>query len=189
MSWAPPDFLKEAAQEAIGNDITAHHYSHPRGRPALRQAISKHYSPEFPHTLDPETEILVSAGANEGMYATLLAFLNAGDEVICIEPFFDQYSSSIIFNGGTPVYVPLHPPQEGQGGKQKTGQDWTVDFEELRAAISPKTKVLILNTPHNPVGKVFTRAELEQFAALSKEFNFLILADEVVGLPPFVFLF
>ncbi|CDZ96359.1 1-aminocyclopropane-1-carboxylate synthase, and related proteins [Phaffia rhodozyma] len=184
MSWAPPDFLKKAAEDIVENDVMAHHYSPARGRPSLRQAISDHYSSDFQRQLNPETEILVTAGANEGMYATLLAFLNQGDEVICIEPFFDQYTASIIFNGGKPVYVPLHPPKEQANaesgpGKVSQGSDWTVDFDELRAAITPKTKVLIINTPHNPVGKVFTRQELEQFGALAKEFNFLILSDEV----------
>ena len=86
-----------------------------------------------------------------------------------------------IFNGGVPVYVPLHPPKAGQAGAKYTGADWVVDFDELRAAITPKTKIIILNTPHNPVGKVFTRKELEQFAEVAIKNNILVLADEVVS--------
>ncbi|KAL7416880.1 pyridoxal phosphate-dependent transferase [Mrakia frigida] len=183
MSWAPPDFILEAANDAISNNVMANHYSPARGRPRLRNAIASHYSKEFTHLgqkgLDPETEILVTAGANEGMYAALLAYLNPGDEVICIEPFFDQYTASIIFNGGVPVYVPLHPPPAGQTGAKPTGKDWRVDFDELRAAITPKTKVIILNTPHNPVGKMFNRSELEQFAKVAIDNNLLVLSDEV----------
>jgi len=93
------------------------------------------------------------------------------------EPFFDQYLPSITFNGGVPVYVPLHPPAETT--TSPSSADWTIDFDELRRAITPKTKMIIVNTPHNPVGKVFTREELEKIAALSQEFNLLVMSDEV----------
>lgn len=102
--------------------------------------------------------------------------MEPGEEVILFEPFFDQYFASIHFQGAKPVFVPLHPPQ-GEG--VKSGADWTIDFDELRAAFGPKTKAIIVNTPHNPVGKVFTREELTKIADLCKEFNVLCLADEV----------
>lgn len=112
------------------------------------------------------------------------------------EPFFDQYLASVTFNGGRPVYVPLHPPPADKF--EVSGEDWTINFDELRlvvlslhvygllsmysrAAITPKTKVIMVNTPHNPVGKVFTRKELEAIAALAEEFNLLIISDEVVS--------
>jgi len=112
-----------------------------------------------------------------------------------LEPFFDQYLPSVTFNGGKPVYVPLHPPSHDI--PKPTSNDWTINFEELRsasrlffevlcrtcpcrAAITPRTKMIIVNTPHNPVGKVFTRDELEKIAALAVEFNLLVMADEVV---------
>jgi kynurenine aminotransferase len=97
--------------------------------------------------------------------------------VICIEPFFDQYFATIAFNGATPVFVPLHPPQ-GDSGKT-SGADWTLDFDEYRAAFTSKTKAVIINTPHNPVGKVFTRAELEELAKICIEKDVLVIADEV----------
>jgi len=93
------------------------------------------------------------------------------------EPYFDQYLPSITFNGGVPVYVPLHPPSHDQASP--TSDDWILDFDELRRAITPKTKMIIVNTPHNPVGKVFTRRELENIAKLAQEFNLLVMADEV----------
>ena len=103
------------------------------------------------------------------------------------EPFFDQYLPSVTFNGGKPVYVPLHPPSRDK--EHTSSNDWTIDFDELRAAITPRTKMIVVNTPHNPVGKVFTRAELEKIAALAEEFNLLVMSDEVVRPPllPFEF--
>ena len=109
----------------------------------------------------------------------LTAFLEVGDEVIMFEPFFDQYLPSVTFNGGKPVYVPLHPPPASHEIRS-TSNDWTIDFDELRRAITPRTKMLIVNTPHNPVGKVFSREELEKIAALAIEHNFIVMSDEVV---------
>ncbi|KAI0033768.1 PLP-dependent transferase [Vararia minispora EC-137] len=176
MNFAPPKWVTESAEEAL-HTIAANHYSHPRGRLRLRQAIKDHYGPQFNRDLDIEKEILVTSGANEGMYSAWLAFLELGDEVILFEPFFDQYLASITFNGGKPVYVPLHPPSHDK--QFSTSNEWTIDFDELRAAITPRTKMIIVNTPHNPVGKVFTREELEGIAALAEEFNLLIMSDEV----------
>lgn len=186
MNWNPPEWVRNASQKAMNNDVMSNHYSHPRGRPRLLKAISKHYSPQFENLvrenreLKPE-EIVVTAGANEGMYATLLAFLNQGDEVICIEPFFDQYLASIIFNGGKPIYVPLHPPEAPADGSfaKRTGADWKLDLDEFDAAFTSKTKVVILNTPHNPSGKCFTREELTAISEICIKHDVLVLADEV----------
>lgn len=117
------------------------------------------------------------------------------------EPFFDQYLPSVTFNGGKPVYVPLHPPAHSK--ENTTSDDWKIDFEELRCvilpslavnrvfmstvyrrAVTPRTKMIIVNTPHNPVGKVFTREELERIADIANEFNLLVMSDEVVRLNP-----
>ncbi|KAI0796560.1 PLP-dependent transferase [Abortiporus biennis] len=175
MNFSPPQWIKDAAETALGS-VAANHYSHPRGRPRLRQALKKFYDPLFKRDLDVESEILVTSGANEGQYSVFVAFLEQGDEVILFEPFFDQYLPSVTFNGGIPVYVPLHPDRS----KRKiTGDDWKIDFDELRRAITPKTKMIVINTPHNPVGKVFTRQELEGIAALAEEFNLLVMCDEV----------
>ena len=111
-----------------------------------------------------------------GMFAAMTAHLEPGEEVILIEPYFDQYFAPIHFLGAKPVFVPLHPPT-GKG--IKPGSAWTLDFDELRAAFTSRTKLIIVNTPHNPVGKVFTRDELEKIAEICIEKNVLVLADEV----------
>ncbi|KAF7332130.1 Aminotran-1-2 domain-containing protein [Mycena kentingensis (nom. inval.)] len=176
MNFAPPNWVKEAASKAI-QGVGENHYSHPKGRIRLRQALKSHYDPLFNRSLDVETDILVTSGANEGQYSVFVAFLEVGDEVILFEPFFDQYLPSITFNGGKPVYVPLHPPKGAR--KAHTSNEWTIDLEELRAAITPRTKMIVVNTPHNPVGKVFSRTELEGIAALAEEFNLIVMSDEV----------
>jgi len=176
MNFAPPKWVTEAAEQAL-NTVAPNHYSHPRGRIRLREAIKSFYGPQFNRNLDVESEILITSGANEGQYAVFTAFLEQGDEVIMFEPFFDQYLPSITFNGGKPVYVPLHPPKASI--KNQKSNDWTVDIQELRRAITPRTKMIIINTPHNPVGKVFTKTELEAIAGIAEEFNLLVMADEV----------
>lgn len=181
MNWAPPAWLRELSHESMDNDVMSNHYAHPRGRPRLLKAISKHYSASFENLAAEgrelvNEEIVVTAGANGGTYAALCAHLQPGDEVICFEPFFDQYFATIHFNTGIPKFVPLQPPT-GKG--IKSCDEWTIDFDLLRAAFGPKTKAIIVNTPHNPVGKVFTREELEKIAELCIEFNVLCLADEV----------
>ncbi|KAF8897418.1 pyridoxal phosphate-dependent transferase [Infundibulicybe gibba] len=176
MNFAPPQWVTDAAEQAL-HTVAPNHYSHPKGRIRLRNAIKSFYSPLFGRELDVESEILVTSGANEGQYSVFTAFLEHGDEVIMFEPFFDQYLPSVTFNGGKPVYVPLHPPS-GNIAKP-TSNDWTIDIDELRRAITPRAKMIIVNTPHNPVGKVFTRQELEAIAAIAEEFNLLVMSDEV----------
>ncbi|KAI0939718.1 hypothetical protein AcV5_001042 [Taiwanofungus camphoratus] len=176
MNFAPPAWVKEAGEEAL-NAVASNHYSHPKGRMRLREAIKNYYGPKFDRELDVESEILVTSGANEGQYSVFVAFLEQGDEVIMFEPFFDQYLPSITFNGGKPVYVPLHPPDATKD--KPTSNDWTIDFDELKRAISPRTKMIIVNTPHNPVGKVYNRQELEKIAALAEEHNLIVMSDEV----------
>ncbi|KAF8332076.1 pyridoxal phosphate-dependent transferase [Cantharellus anzutake] len=188
MNWAPPEYIQEAAKKSI-EAIETNHYSIPKGRIRLRQAISKHYcewisisfglsSPSFKRTINPDTEIVVTSGANEGIYAFELAFLRDGDEVILFEPFFDQYICNTTFNGGVPVYVPLHPPAHSKHTSVKASE-WKIDFDEVRAAITPKTKAIFVNTPHNPIGKVFDTEELLKIGKIAEEFNLIILADEV----------
>ncbi|KAJ7591177.1 1-aminocyclopropane-1-carboxylate synthase 1 [Mycena floridula] len=170
MNFPPPDFVKKAAEEAL-NNVMANHYSHPKGRIRLREALKSFYEPQFHRTLDVETELLAS------QYSVFTAFLEQGDEVIMFEPFFDQYLPSVTFNGGKPVYVPLHPPAHDK--MNTTSNDWTIDLAELKRAVTPRTKMIIVNTPHNPVGKVFTREELEGIAAIAEEANLLVMSDEV----------
>ncbi|OBZ89446.1 putative aminotransferase C6B12.04c [Choanephora cucurbitarum] len=177
MNFAPPSVVQAAAKEAL-ETVEANHYSHPKGRIRLRQAIAASYGKELNRELDPETEILVSAGANEGMFATFAGFLDDGDEVICMEPFFDQYIPNITMNGGKPVYVPLRPPSDASD-RVVSSHEWKLDVNELRSKITSRTKIIVVNTPHNPVGKVFDEDELRAIGQVAEEHNLIILSDEV----------
>ncbi|KAF9942201.1 hypothetical protein BGZ65_007733 [Modicella reniformis] len=176
MNFPPPDFVIEAGREALlRNDCNQ--YSHPMGRPRLRNALAKSYGPLFERTLDPNTEIVVTAGANEGIFSIFAGYLDQGSEVILMEPFFDQYISNITMNGGVPVYCPIRP--KGDTSKDMSASEWKVDIQELESKITPRSKIIVLNTPHNPIGKIFSREELEEIGALATKYNLLIISDEV----------
>ncbi|KAH6613460.1 pyridoxal phosphate-dependent transferase [Chaetomium tenue] len=175
--YNPPDFILDAAKDAL-NRVDCNQYSPTKGRPRLRKAISEAYAPFWGRKLDPETEITITTGANEGMLSAFMAFIEPGDEVIIFEPFFDQYISNIEMPGGKIVYVPMHPPKEG-AVKTLSAGEWTIDFDELERAITPRTKMMVLNTPHNPIGKVFSREELQKIADLCLKHQIIILSDEV----------
>jgi aminotransferase len=117
--------------------------------------------------VDPDTEITVTCGATEAMAATFMALIDPGDEVIILEPFYENYGPDAVLAGARPVFVPLIAP------------DWHLDIERLAAAITPRTRALVLNTPHNPTGKVFTRAEVSAIAVLAERHNFLVITDEI----------
>lgn len=176
-SYSPPDFAIAAAKKALDNPML-NQYAPTRGLLSLRKALADSYSPFFDRQLNPETEIVVTAGANEGMYCAFTAFLEPGDEVIVFEPFFDQYIPNIQFPGGVVRYVPLHPPKDGDF-KTTNASEWAVDFEELEKTFNEKTKIIVLNTPQNPTGKVFSREELERIGALAVKHNVIIISDEV----------
>ncbi|POY76012.1 hypothetical protein BMF94_0735 [Rhodotorula taiwanensis] len=182
MNWAPPQFVQDAHADAL-KQVQANHYQLPRGSARLRKAISAYLSPAFkPATggrdLDPNTEVQVTAGANEGMYAFAAAFIRPGDEVIILEPFFDQYVPQVTFNGGVPVFVPIRAPK-GADAHNVPASEWKVDLDELRAAITPRTKMIFFNTPQNPIGKVFSEDELRGIGKIAEEHDLLILSDEV----------
>lgn len=169
-NFAAPDFIKEAAQQAIRGDLNQ--YARSMGHLRLVNALAQVYAPLFGRDLDPTQEIVVSVGATEGIFATIQALVEPGDEVILIEPFYDSYPASVIMAGGTPVYVPLR-------AAPGTAANWILDMDELAAAFSPRTRLLILNTPQNPLGKVFSRRELERIAALVQAHDVYVLSDEV----------
>lgn len=171
-NFPAPDFVKEAAQTAISMDLNQ--YARAAGHPRLVRALAGVYGPLLGYELDPLAEIVVTVGATEAIFATVQALVEPGDEVILIEPFYDCYPAAVIMAGGAPVYVPLRPQPDAAGAA-----DWTLDMEELRAAVTPRTRLLILNTPQNPLGKVFTRAELLAIAEVALEHNLLVLSDEV----------
>ncbi|KAJ5415694.1 hypothetical protein N7465_004389 [Penicillium sp. CMV-2018d] len=175
--YNPPKFALDAAKDALDR-VECNQYSPTKGRPRLRQAIADAYSPFFGKKINPETEVSITTGANEGMLSAFMGFIEDGDEVIIFEPFFDQYISNIEMPGGTIRYVPLHPPKDG-ATKTSPASEWTINFEELEGAMNSKTKMIVLNSPHNPVGKVFSREELERIGELCIKYNLIILSDEV----------
>jgi len=170
-----PDFpapaeIKLAAQQAIADDINQ--YAITWGARNLREAIARKFLQWQGLEVDPEREITVCCGATEAMIAALLAVADPGDEVIVFEPFYENYGADAILSGATPRYVALRPPAEPDG-------EWTFDPDELRAAFHTNTRAIILNTPNNPTGKVFTRQELEFIRDLCVEFDALAITDEI----------
>lgn len=176
-SYAPPQFAVDAAKKALDVPMF-NQYSPTRGRPSLKSAIAEAYSPKLGWDINPNTEVVVTAGANEGMYSAFTAFLEQGDEVIVFEPFFDQYISNIQLPGGKVVYVPLHPPKDA-AERTSSASEWIIDFDELKAAITDRTKMIVINSPHNPTGKVLHKDELQKIADIAIENNIIILSDEV----------
>jgi aspartate/methionine/tyrosine aminotransferase len=170
-----PDFpapaeIKAAARAAIDADVNQ--YAITWGAKGLRNAIARQMGLWQGIDVDPEKEITVCCGSTEAMISTLLAVCNAGDEAVIFEPFYENYGPDSILSGAKPRFVKLRPPASGNG-------EWTFDEKELRAAFDRHTKAIILNTPNNPTGKVFTRAELELIRDLCLEFDVLAITDEI----------
>ena len=175
LSQGFPDFpapveIKKAAQDAVAADINQ--YAITWGAKNLRAAIARQMQVWQGVPVDPETEVTVCCGSTEAMISTLLAVCNAGDEVIVFEPFYENYGPDSILSGAKPCFVKLRPPDSANG-------EWAFDPQELRAAFHPQTKAIIVNTPNNPTGKVFTRSELELIRDLCVEFNVLCITDEI----------
>ena len=160
-----PDSLLEDAIAAIR--AGANQYPPARGVPALRQAIVDHQKRFYDLSYDPDTQVLVTTGATEAIAAALLAFVEPGDEVIALEPYYDSYAAGIVFAGGRRVPVTLRAP------------DYRLDLDELRAAVTPRTKVLLINTPHNPTGTVLTDDELRGISEVAVEHDLVVITDEV----------
>ena len=175
--YNPPAFITNAAKAALDR-VECNQYSPTTGRPSLKKALADAYTPFWGRQIDPTKEITITTGANEGMLSAFMGFIEEGDEVIVFEPFFDQYISNIAMPGGKVVYVPLHPPANGATETSSAGE-WSIDFDELEKAFTPKTKMIVINTPHNPVGKVFSREELLKIGDLCVKNNVIILSDEV----------
>ena len=160
-----PDSLLEDAIAAIR--AGANQYPPGRGVPALRQAIVDHQKRFYGLSYDPDTEVLVTTGATEAIAAALLAYVEPGDEVIALEPYYDSYAAGIAMAGGHRVPVTLRAPE------------YRLDLDELRAAVTPRTKVLLINSPHNPTGSVLTDLELRGIADLAIERDLVVITDEV----------
>jgi aminotransferase len=168
--FSAPEEIKRAAQQAIDADVNQ--YAITWGAKNLRESIASHARQYQGMTIDPETEITVCCGSTEAMIASLLAIVNAGDEVVIFEPYYENYGPDVILSDATPRFVKLRPPESDAG-------EWTFDEQELRAAFNAKTKAVIVNTPNNPTGKVFTRSELEIIRDLCMEFDALAITDEI----------
>jgi aspartate/methionine/tyrosine aminotransferase len=164
--FACPQELKDAAAEAIAADINQ--YAITWGAKPFRDAIAARTARVYPGwEPDPETEITVTCGATEGMIASMLGVLDPGDEIVIFEPFYENYGPDAIMSGAVARYVTLREP------------DWSFDPAELRAAITPQTRGIVVNTPHNPTGKVFTRPELEVIAGLCREHDLVAFTDDI----------
>jgi aspartate/methionine/tyrosine aminotransferase len=165
-----PDFpcapeIKEAARKAIADDDNQ--YAITWGQKPLRDALVEKFARTQGVTLDPEREITVTCGSTEAMMAVMMAVINPGDEAVIFEPFYENYGPDVILSGAQPRFVSLHPP------------DWTFDRDELAAAFGPRTKAIIINTPNNPTGKVFTREELEFIRDLCLRWDAFAITDEI----------
>jgi N-succinyldiaminopimelate aminotransferase len=160
----PPELL-EAAVDAIRSG--ANQYPPARGIPALREAIAAHQRRFYDLELDPDTQVLVTTGATEAVAAALLAYVEPGDEVIALEPYYDSYAAGISMAGGRRVPVSLRAP------------DFRLDVDELRSAVTERTRVLLINSPHNPTGTVLTDAELRAVAEVAVAHDLVVITDEV----------
>lgn len=170
LSQGFPDFpapaeIKLAAQQAIAADVNQ--YAITWGSKSLRNAIAENFERTRGMAIDPESEITVGCGSTEAMISSMMAIINPGDEVVVFEPFYENYGPDAILSGAAPRYVKLHPP------------GWTFDPKELAAAFSSATKAIIVNTPNNPTGKVFERAELECIRDLCVQWNCFAITDEI----------
>jgi N-succinyldiaminopimelate aminotransferase len=160
-----PEELREVAVDAIRQG--RNQYPPGNGVPELRQAIAAHQRAWYGLDLHPDTDVLVTVGATEAVAATLLALCEPGDEVVMFEPTYDSYAAGVAMAGAVPRLVRLHPP------------DWHFDPGELAAAVGPRTKLILLNSPHNPTGKVFDRSELELIAGVCRDHDLIAVTDEV----------
>ena len=142
-------------------------YAPMQGVPVLRISISKKIKKLYGHSYDPDKEITVTAGATQAIFTAVTAFVSKGDEVIILEPAFDSYTPSVLANGGTPVFVPLNP------------YNYSIDWEKVNAAKTDRTRMLIINSPHNPTGSIINASDITELEEFTKDTNILIISDEV----------
>ncbi|MCX4610581.1 pyridoxal phosphate-dependent aminotransferase [Streptomyces mirabilis] len=171
-----PEEIREAAVRAL-RDGRGNQYPPGPGVPELRTAIAAHQKQRYGLAYDPDREVLVTAGATEAIAASLLALVEPGDEVVALEPYYDSYAASIAMAGGTRIPVTLRPHEEIREGV--THRRFRLDLDELRDAVTDNTRLLLVNTPHNPTGTVLTREELGEIAKLAVERDLLVITDEV----------
>src|SRR5262245_17951315 len=201
LSQGFPDFpapaaIKEAARAAVSADVNQ--YAVTWGARPLREAIAREFTRRYGLPVVADEQVTVCCGSTEAMMSTMMAIIDPGDEVIVFEPFYENYGPDAILSGATPRYVTLRePPSTSLGASPSTslgaspstalgaspsaslGASWTFDPDELAAAFNDRTKAIILNTPNNPTGKVFTREELETIAALCRKWDAIAISDEI----------
>src|SRR5512132_785478 len=170
LSQGFPDFpapaeIKAAACAAINADVNQ--YAVTWGAKPLREAIAREFTRRYGLPIVPDEQVTVCCGSTEAMMSTMMAIIDPGDEVVIFEPFYENYGPDAILSGATPRYVTLHEPS------------WTFDPDDLAAAFNNKTKAIILNTPNNPTGKVFSREELEAISALCRKWDAIAISDEI----------
>jgi aminotransferase len=166
-NFPAPQSIKDAACQAIQDDINQ--YAITWGAPGFRAAVAEKYRTFYDWEIDPEREITVACGSTESMISSILGLVNPGDRVIVFEPFYENYGPDAVIAGASPVYVPLDPDQ-----------NWTFDFHQLEEKIrNNQIRALILNTPNNPTGKVFTREELAKISELAQSYDFYVITDEI----------
>jgi aminotransferase len=160
-----PDLLKEAAVQAIRDDVNQ--YAITWGAPSFRNALAARYRDWYGMDPDPEREITITCGATEGMASVMLSVVNPGDEVIIPEPFYENYGPDAILSDARPIFLPLDPPA------------YRLETGHLQALLSPRTRAIVLNTPNNPTGRVFSRSELEAVADAARQHDLLVITDEI----------
>ncbi|HEU4354004.1 MAG TPA: aminotransferase class I/II-fold pyridoxal phosphate-dependent enzyme, partial [Actinomycetota bacterium] len=163
--FATPEEIKRAAQDAVAADLNQ--YPITWGEPELREAIAAKYEQTYGMAVDPDRNVCVTCGSTEAMISSILGILDPSDEMILFEPFYENYGPDAILAGATPRFVPLREP------------DWTIDEAELRAAFTDRTRGIVINTPNNPTGKVFSREELTIIAELCQRYDVVAFTDEI----------
>ncbi|PYR18402.1 MAG: aminotransferase [Acidobacteria bacterium] len=181
LSQGFPDFpapaaVKDAACAAINADINQ--YAVTWGARPLREAVAREFTRRYGLPIVADEQVTVCCGSTEAMMSTMMAIIDPGDEVVIFEPFYENYGPDTILSGATPRYVTLHEP-DPSALSGSPGASWSFDPDELAAAFNDKTKAIIINTPNNPTGKVFTRDELETIAALCRKWDAIAISDEI----------
>lgn len=177
--WDPPPFVVEAMRRSTDPSLgrRANQYARANAHLPLAEVLAEEYANRFQRDIDPTTQIATAVGCTNALFCALQGLVGPGDEVLLLEPAFDIYTAQVKMAGGTPVYCPLRPSNDPSGD---ASQHFTLDLDELESHLSDQTKILLLNTPHNPTGKMFSREELEGISKLLQKYpQVVVLSDEV----------